>query len=504
MHLSKSSALVVLLVLFAAGCGSSGDSGTKTTAPTPGQIPQGRKSLIFEAGPVTMASPDAAKVLDQIVALGADTVRVGVFWQYVAPPTAPPAGADPADPADPMYDFSVTDAFIAAARKRGLKVLVTVSGPPPEWATVDGKAGSAPDVSAFGDFVHAVAERYNGSYDPDGGGPLEKLPGADMWSVWNEPNLSIFLTPQIRDGKPYSPILYRKLYLAAQASIEDQDPGTPILIGETAPTGSRDSVDPVPFARGVLCLDPVAKAAPACDSGKIDAAGWALHPYGSTGEAPFDPPDSSDFVTTSSLDNLESVLDDAADAGTITSDFPLYITEYGIQSKPDPLIGVPLQTQADYLSISEQIAYFDPRVKSYAQYLMVDDPPDRVPGEKYGGFESGLEFYGGAAKPSYDSFRLPLVVRRSGDSVSLWGLVRPSRSATEVEIRVQDGGVRKSLESLKTDGDGIFTLDSDYRQGRLWSVRWKSPSGQTFDGPWTRSYKFPYPKSDTGAPSSSG
>jgi hypothetical protein len=473
------------------GCGSSGGESAPPQAHS--QLPAGRKLVIFEPGPVALASTWRDQALDQVVELGVNTVRLGVLWSDVAPDTEP-ADWRPADPADPHYDFSLYDGFMRAAEARNLKVLVTISGPGPPWTTRTGIADTAPDPGKFGAFASAVASRYSGHFDPDGGGDEPDLPGASMWSVWNEPNLSIFLKPQLRNGVPYSPILYRQLYLAAQSAIEAGDPGSPILIGETAPTRGLDGVDPIPFARGVLCLDPIAAAAATCRSGHIDAAGWATHPYSTRGTPPFVDPPGPDFVTLPSLANLELVLDQAADAGRLAPALPVYISEYGIQSKPDPTVGIPLETQAEYLSISEQLAYADPRIRSYAQYLMRDDPPDRVPGFRFGGFESGLRFWNGPKKPSYDSFRLPLVVRRSGDRVSIWGLVRPATAATSVEIRVQDGGRTKHLENLKTSEAGIFSLESAYLQGRLWQVRWRSPSGESFSGPWTRAYSFALPQ----------
>ena len=53
----------------------------------------------------------------------------------------------------------------------------------------------------------------------------------------------------------------------------------------------------------------------------------------------------------------------------------IYLTEFGIQSKPDPIAGVGLRGQAEYLAISERIAYANPRVVAFSQYLMVDDQP---------------------------------------------------------------------------------------------------------------------------------
>jgi hypothetical protein len=484
-------AALLVAAALACGCGS-GSSGGPQQPQAPSELPAGRKLVFFEPGPVALASAWRDRTLDEIVELGVNAVRLGVSWAGVTPDVEP-AGWHPADPADPHYDFAAYDGFMRAAAARNLKVLVTITGPGDPWTSRSGSADTAPDAAKFGAFASAVARRYGGGFDPDGDGGEARLPAASMWSVWNEPNLSIFLQPQLRDGLPYSPILYRQLYLAAQDAIEAADPGTPILIGETAPTRGLDGVDPIPFARGVLCLDPAAAAAPACRSGEIRAAGWATHPYGTRGTPPFVDPPGPDFVTLPSLANLEGVLDQAADAGQVAGSLPVYVSEYGIQSRPDPVLGLPLETQAAWLSIAERLAYADPRIRSFAQYLMRDDPPDRVPGERFGGFESGLRFWNGPKKPSYDSFRLPLVVQRSGDRVSIWGLVRPARGATKVGVRVQDGGRTRNLETVETDRAGVISLQSGYIQGRLWQLRWRSPSGETFEGPWTRPYSFELP-----------
>jgi hypothetical protein len=46
---------------------------------------------------------------------------------------------------------------------------------------------------------------------------------------------------------------------------------------------------------------------------------------------------------------------------------------------------------------------------------------------------------------------------------------------------------------VTTDAAGIFELESEYRDGRLWQVRWGAPHGETFAGPWTRSYTYADP-----------
>ncbi len=60
-------------------------------------------------------------------------------------------------------------------------------------------------------FRHAVAVRYSGSFhDPSRPGFL--LPEVDLYSAWNEPNASAFLTPQYRDGENVSAAIYTRGY----------------------------------------------------------------------------------------------------------------------------------------------------------------------------------------------------------------------------------------------------------------------------------------------------
>ena len=476
-------------VALLAGCG--GEEDTREVPQAPDALPGGRLPVIFDPGRLHYEGPDRDPTLDQIVRTGADTVRLLLPWSEVAPEERP-GGFDPADPDDPAYDFSVYDEFLAAAEERNLGLLIVISGPAPGWASNGNRPGVDPSPEDFGEFTEAVGKRYGGGFDPQGEGG--ELPAADMWSVWNEPNLSLFLEPQYRDGRPYSPLLYRRLYLAAQSALRETDPATPILIGETAPTGSTDSVPPIPFVRGVMCLTLDAADEPSCENSEIGAAGWAAHPYAVIGQAPFEPPPTDRFVTIDSLKRLEEVLDEGATAGQVREDLPVYVTEYGVQSEPDPLAGVPLDTQAEYLGIAERLAYADPRVRSWAQYLLRDDPPGEGPPEvAFAGFESGLQFSDGTPKPAYDAFQLPLTVRRSGDEVTIWGLVRPATGSERVELWAYDGGRPKRLDSFRTEPNGTFEIESTWEQGRLWQLRWPYEEGKELRGIPTRAYSYPLP-----------
>jgi hypothetical protein len=165
---------------------------------------------------------------------------------------------------------------------------------------------------------------------------------------------------------------------------------------------------------------------------------------------------------------------------------PVYLTEFGIQSEPDPYIGVSYQRQAEYRSIAEWFAWKNPRVAAFSQYLMRDDNPR--PGSKYSrysGFESGLRGSAGKAKPSYDAFRLPLVADARGSHVYLWGFVRPSASRTRVvvEIRKRGSSTWHKLKTVTTNTQGYWRSSTALRSGASYRVVWGS-----YRGPATRAY----------------
>ncbi len=413
--------------------------------------PEGRKPMIFDVSLV--ASPDPRAAISEANALGADAIRVLIPWSQVAPITETPE-FDPADPADPNYSFEFYDDALSKINALGMKILLTPTGPAPEWAAEPGSAGLIdPDPRQFGLFVSALAKRYDGRFRAGSPGSPQ-LPKVNIWAIWNEPNLSTFLQPQEKGGEPYSPLLYRRLYLEAQEAIHDQQPEAPILIGETAPTGGEQSIDPLTFTRQALCLDEEFEELPGCPrpDEDVDAVGWSAHPYPLVGQAPFTPVTNDNFVTMSSLAALQSTLDGASGADAVDSNFPIYITEFGVQSRPDPN-GVTLQQQAAYIAIAEEFAYDNPRVVSFAQYLLRDDSPLNVPGESFGGFESGLRFYDGGKKPAYDAFRLPLSVQLLGDKISIWGIVQPLARETTVRIRSRiPGGRRRTCRRCRPTG----------------------------------------------------
>ena len=364
-----------------------------------------------------------------------------------------------------------------------MRVLLTISGPVPRWATRERKdTVSRPSPTRFERFVTAVGRRY----------------GRDVryWSVWNEPNHPDFLGPQFTGHgshrRAYSPRLYRRLFRAAREGLERSGNGADrVLMGETAPRGTPHVVAPLAFLRGSLCLSRSYRRRHGCH--RLDADGWAHHPYTTSAGPWFVPPDRDD-VTIGTLSRLRRALDRAGRAGAVRRGLGMYLTEFGVQSRPDPFIGVSETRQAEYRSIGERIAYRDSRVRAFSQYLMRDDlPRPGRPYLRYGGFESGLRHSGGERKLAYDGFRLALVARRVGHRhvrTSLWGLVRPATGRTTVRIEYRNRGSSRwrTLKHDRTDGRGYWSTTTSYRHGRSYRVRWRAPDGRLYTGARTRAY----------------
>jgi hypothetical protein len=423
------------------------------------------------------AKRDAA--INEIDSLGAHALRVVLYWHDVAP-AADDRVKPKLDMADPAsYDWSKYQPVLDEAKRRGWTVQVTVSGPVPRWATNGARdTVTRPRPTEFRMFMTAVSKHFGDE--------------VARWSIWNEPNHPMFLGPQYDSRhRPASPAIYRGLYEAGLAGLQDAGDTKPVLMGETAPVGTGKDVAPLTFLRGVLCLSDTYKKVGKC--GKLRINGYAHHAY-STRQGPYYVPSGPNNVTIGVLPRLTKALDRAAAAGVVARRLPVYLTEFGVQSVPDPYYGVSLQRQAEFRSYSEQIAFNNPRIAAFSQYLLTDDAPKTgVPAtEKYSGFESGLRTASGKAKPSLDGFRLPLVARlRTGGKVGLWGLARPAKGATKVVVEQHERGKAwKTLATLTTNARGVWTSSASAGgSSREWRVRWTAPDGTQYVGPPTRAMK---------------
>lgn len=461
-------------------------------AVAPPAVASHTQAMFFEEPNLVEVSPAVrARELAQLQSLGVKALRVELFWANVAPGAASTKkpSFEATNPAS--YNWGNYDALLAEAQRLKWQVLLTVTSPVPEWATSTHKDRSGltrPNETDFKEFMTAVGKHYGSE--------------VSLFAIWNEPNHPAFLLPQFNaNGTPASPRIYRGLFQAGYAGLRAAGIAKPkVLMGETAPVGydtvskseiRREGakallhdVAPLAFLREALCLNSKYRKASTC--GMLPAYGYAHHAY--TVGSPHYVPSGADNVTIGVLSRLSSALDKAAAAHAIPGRIPIYLTEFGIQSYPNRELGVPQQKQAEYDAIAEKMAWENPRVAAFSQYLLRDDPLGGPPGSSvhggYVGFQTGLETVNGTPKLLYYSFPLPLVVSRTGHGYSLWGLVRAATGATTLKVLVEPKGSKKyrTLASVHTNSLGYWTLNSAV-QGTHWRVSWRSPAGVAYNGP---------------------
>jgi hypothetical protein len=483
-------------------------------------LPTRRAPLISIIEADSQLRTDPSGTLETLANLGVGAVKVYVDWAAMAPDAASrrsPPQFDAGNPdAYPPGVWAPFDAIVRDAHRVGITVDLGVSGPAPLWATGRGAPSHAnpavwkPSASAYGLFVRALGQRYSGHYTPPGAST--PLPRVDFWSIWNEPNYGVDLTPQAIDDwmVEISPSIYRGMVGAAWSALgatgHSRDT---ILIGELAPRGVRaaDGMTPLRFLRALYCVDSnyrpltgTAAAARDCpttaaDSSAFDgdnpalfgASGIAIHPY-PQGLAPNIPtPGQPDYADLPVMPNVERVLDRLQLAYGSHRRLPIYSTEYGYKTNPPYQGGVPLQTTAYYLNWAEYISWRDPRIRSYDQYLLTDPPPT---GSSQ--FDTGISFYNNQPKPDvYDAYRMPLYmpVRKvtAGQPLEVWGCVRPAPHAHRSTRRPQHAEIsfqRQGTQAPVTVADVRLhpqTCDFDtsvkFSGPGLVQVHWTDPNG---------------------------
>jgi hypothetical protein len=401
-----------------------------------------------------LGSPDATA--QQLAALGTDVVKIQLYWADVAPAgRRKPAGFDASDPSS--YHWDVYPGAVNAIVAAGMQPYLSLGGRAPRWATNGrGRAGTGrPSAKEFGLFAQAAGRQF---------------PNVRIWSMWNEPNLFSWLSPQRRNGVPQSPSIYRKLYLAAHAGLRATGHGSDtILIGELMPRGgdSPRKIRPLDFLREMVCLNRsyrryrgrAARRRGCGRVGRIPTSGLAYHPYTLAGgprggEGPGD-------AAIGQLSRVTRTLDRIARRGKLPRRLPIWITEFGFQTRPpDPVFGVPLRRAAAFMDTSEWIAFRNRRVASYAQYTLNDDPPQSGgrPFQRWATWQSGLHFANGRRKPFvYGAFQLPFLVRSLGaNAVELFG---GGRGAPGGSARIQAkrrGGRYRTVANLPVNQAGYF------------------------------------------------
>ena len=520
-----------------------------------------------------------ADSMRRIRELGVDRVRLTASWSMIAPEpdvTERPS-FDATDPAAyPRANWRGLDQAVRLAREAGLEVMIDIAFWAPRWATAGdtgpGRARTNINTEAYLAFTKAVVTRYSGSFTPladNGpahepsadrqflagllaGQPLSNepatpaaaaaatdrpLPKVQWWTIWNEPNMQEFFRPQYERTpsglRPVSPHLYRRMVEATYPAIKAIQPDSKVLVGGTAAIGMRNpssensNMPPLRFLRELACVDhrfrPIASGR--CSGFKrVQGDGYSHHPYSMKREPDFADRGNPDKAPIGALDRLTDTLDRLVRMGRIDRKLAdVYLTEFGYETKPDPKARFDFAQQARFINWAEYLAWKNPRVRSWPQFLLRDV-------EDLDQYQTGLLFADGTPKPAVRSFEFALHVgcetapatasrrgsrrtssrkdsrrtasrkrsrrtasrKRSRDLV-VWGHLRPGASVRSITVSVQRRGewvkaataahrrggqrARGSTRAFLSSRDGVFVRRAQVLRGARYRAEYVAPDG---------------------------
>jgi hypothetical protein len=459
-------------------------------------------SLLEDNAVLSRPSP----TLQALRSLGVGAVRVDVGWSNIAPdPSSPkrPTRFDATNPADyPGTAWATYDTVVKDAVADGVGVDFLLTGPAPLWATgpnrqpVQGAAGAwQPSARAFGQFVHAFATRYSGSYVPRHASA--PLPRVHFWEIWNEPNWGPSLQPQLalHPLRVASATAYRGLADAAWSALQRTGHGHDrIVIGNLSPRGVSVPPDtklaaavavsgPLAFTRTLYCVDshddPLRGAAalragcPTTPDGSnrfalahpalFEASGFGVHPY-PIGLPPTETtPSDLDAVQFGDIPKFASMLDHLQRLYGSHRQLPIYNNEFGyVTNPPNPGTEYASPTRASrYMNWAEYLTWRDPRIGTTMQFLLRD--PNPAPDTfGPGGFASGLIFYDGQPKATFYAYRMPIFLPvtsgHPGDALEVWGCARPAHYAyldthqaqrVQIQFRAGSSGSFRTVRTVR-------------------------------------------------------
>jgi hypothetical protein len=145
---------------------------------------------------------------------------------------------------------------------------------------------------------------------------------------------------------------------------------------------------------------------------------------------------------------------------------------------------------------AEYLSYKQPRTYSFSQYILMDQAPPAY-------FDTGLINPDGSTKPTFDAYRMPLLLptttMSAGQPVEVWGAARPqgyawldTHGAQSVEIEFQGGrgsnstGAWQVLDTVAiTSSKGYFDVHLAFPSSGSVRTAWTYPAGDPLLGSGT-------------------
>jgi hypothetical protein len=409
---------------------------------------------------------------------GASIIRLGMDWDATSK-TKPPSLAVERDPSWAGYDWSETDSTVRSTAGAGLTPLMLISNAP-AWAegpnrpqvSIKYPAGSwRPSAVDYGAFAQAAAKRYSGTY-PDPDFPGQMLPRVKYWQGWNEPNISLYLTPQWTKvhGRFHdtSADIFRGLLNNFYKGVKAVDKTNVVVTAGTSPFGDPPGglrVPPAQFWRDVFCLSGrTALKKVRCKGSPVHFDVLAHHPY------PIGPPrrhsPNPDDVVIADFDRLSKPLSAAIRKGTVAprTRKQLWATELSWDSKPPDPNGIPERLQAIYMEGAFSELYTE-GVSAVIWFNM----RDQYPNPDYDStLQSGIYFRGDTIvedtkKLSFTSYSFPFTAYIKKGKTQLWGL---APAPGDVTIQVQSGPNWTTVAHVNARSNRLFLGTARIKAGR--------------------------------------
>ena len=421
---------------FAGAAGPTRTYSTRPTAPL--------ATAVFD--PEHFAGPQMATAFARTRAAGATYARFWVNWSSIAPPT-PPDGFVATDPTSPGYSWEGIDAAVEAAEAAGLTPILDIVQPP-GWAygtQPSGVNGGSPKIADLRDFATAVAIHYEGV--------TPGTPAGHVFQVWNEPNLSLNLSPATAST-------YRAMVNAVADGVHAVDPSNLVVAGGLDPFGHVKtknqewySIRPLAFMRSLLCLSKGSHPHATCDD-PIHFDVWSHHPY--TYGGPFGRAKLVDDVELGDLPKMRALLKAGVRLHHVVSAHPVkfWVTEFGWDTKPPRRHAASLSLAARWTAESLHQMWLSG--VTLVTWFLIEDYP------RPSSFQSGLFFHTSSlesarAKPVRTAFRFPFIAYLHRSTVSLWGRVATSdKQLVAVQRRHGKSGSWHTVALVRSNAYGIF------------------------------------------------
>ena len=389
-------------------------------------------------------------------AAGATAIRLQLSWREIAPATRP-SGFDPTNPADPAYRWGMFDQLVEKAIGHGVTPFIGISDAPP-WAErgSGGRPGTnRPDPVELGNFAEAAARRYSGGFNG--------LPRVHTWEVWNEPNGSFFLYPQLNGNRAISPGIYRSMVNRFAAAVHRVHADNRVVAGALFPFSlakpTVQAVGPLRFMRALLCMTKRLRPGRRC-GGPVHFDIWSDHPY--TSGDPTHRAQDSDSVSIHELPKMRALLRAAVRFKRVVHNrrgVPFWVTEFSWDTNPPDPGGVPQRLHGRWVA-EALYRMWRAGVSLVTWFQLRDDVANGKPNSST--FQSGLYNHcdGGMAcdtpKPALRAFEFPFVAFRSGQRrARVWGRL-PPRVRGRVVVEQFSGGLWRAVGRARSNRRGIF------------------------------------------------